>query len=270
MKWSLICSVLLVGMAQVANAQGLIVALPADGTWVRYEGTYTQVVNQTNSPNEAVTLDFRRITTIKSVGTEEAEYLGETVPCRWLEIKSETGKATEGVIASGPGQTRIYKILVPEETVTAETFRSVGDEHPIHNSYLTIVKGYRKIDDQEPTEITTEVFVLYPVISLLRAYEDHEADPATESVTTPAGTFSSQKFIGNLVQESNSERSINRGEVVRSAEIPFGLVSWDVKLEVFEKGTTEARDDFQELMTVEEKMEAIEIGTNAQSEIVSS
>ena len=39
-----------------------------------------------------IVVSGREQVTLKSVGTETAEYRGENVPCRWIEIKVERGR----------------------------------------------------------------------------------------------------------------------------------------------------------------------------------
>ncbi len=48
------------------------------------------------------TIEWRRQIKISSVGKEEAEYQGKMQPCRWIEIKVQTGHAKEGDIDAGP------------------------------------------------------------------------------------------------------------------------------------------------------------------------
>ena len=80
------------GAAPRANAQGLIWKLPADGTWIRYEGTYQQIETRSNTGGTDLTIQWIQHLTIKSVGALEAEFEGKTVPCRWLEFKVQTGR----------------------------------------------------------------------------------------------------------------------------------------------------------------------------------
>ena len=69
------------------SAQGLIFNLPEDGKMVEYEGTLTQGT----SADDESPLSWTCQLTIKSVGRENAEFQGESQPCRWLEIKVLTG-----------------------------------------------------------------------------------------------------------------------------------------------------------------------------------
>ena len=71
------------------SAQGLIFNLPEDGKAVEYEGTLTQ----STGPDDQAPLQWTCELSIKSVGKEEAEFDGKVQPCRWLEIKTLTGKA---------------------------------------------------------------------------------------------------------------------------------------------------------------------------------
>jgi hypothetical protein len=74
------------------NAQGLIVRLPKDGSWVRYEGNVKQVEFRPEAPEGNIQMEWIQHLTIKSVGREQALYHGKQVPCRWVEIKIVTGK----------------------------------------------------------------------------------------------------------------------------------------------------------------------------------
>jgi len=51
--------------------------------------------------------------TIKSVGSEMAQYRDEEVPCRWIEIKIERGRVRDGKIDTGLTGLEIYKVLIP-------------------------------------------------------------------------------------------------------------------------------------------------------------
>ena len=102
-----LCLTNMFGSAFVA-AQSLIFHLPADGTAVEYVGT----LSQSNGPDDQAPLSWMCELSIKSVGQEQAEFKGKLQPCRWLEIKSLTGKETAAGIDPGPVGARIYKVLV--------------------------------------------------------------------------------------------------------------------------------------------------------------
>ena len=90
------CALMGLFAAAHADAQGLLWSLPPDGTWVRYEGTYSQLVRRPDSTAGDLQLEWTRHLTIKSVGTSEESYRGQVQPCRWIEIKVVTGQVKEG------------------------------------------------------------------------------------------------------------------------------------------------------------------------------
>ena len=136
-----------------ANAQGVVWKLPEDGTWVRYEGNYKQIETRASSGQADLEIEWIQHLTIKSVGKQEAEFEGKTVPCRWLELKIQTGKKSEAGINPGPVGQTIYKVLVPEHRVVGK----LKDEETIPVSYLSIVKGYRKEGAKEAETLTGSV-----------------------------------------------------------------------------------------------------------------
>jgi len=266
MKWLLIAGGILFGLSAQANAQGLFWSLPQDGTSVRYEGTLKQVVKQVDAPQD-LTIEFRRVVTIKSVGSENATYQGEDQPCRWLEIKSETGKAAEAVLEEGPGGLRIYKLLVPEVVIQGEVDETTADGNKIHIAFLPIVKGFRKIGNEAAVPIESGVFEIYPLVSLLRYYPELTSAEAARDVQVPAGSFESTLYQGTMVAESASRRSTNSGEIERSDKAPFGVVKWTARTMVETKATTDARADFKELLTMTEELEAVAVGEGAEPEL---
>ena len=269
MKWSAIVLSLVTTMMLAtshASAQGLIWSLPEDGTLVRYKGTYKQTSRQPNATEGDLELSWDRILEIRSVGNEDAEYLGEQTKCRWIEIKVETGHSPEGVLDAGPGGIRMYKLLVPEKEIRG------SDEEPVASKtvfaeFIPIAKGYRRIGDEPAQEMTSTVFQLYPVISLLRHYPDIQAGEQTQT-SVVAGDFQTKKYEGELVMETNVYRSTNNGVIYQSSEFPFGVVSWNAKTVTEEKGTTDDRSEFREATILEEEMKAIAIEGNAQSEFL--
>ncbi len=132
-RWWLIvlaCAGLFAGsLDRAAEAQGLIVRLPKDGAWVRFEGTVKQVEFRPDAPEGDISMEWIEHLTIKSVGREQAVFHGKQVPCRWIEIKVVTGKPSESGVEAGPVGERIYKILVPEERVTGAV--ADGDKIPV-------------------------------------------------------------------------------------------------------------------------------------------
>ena len=258
--------VLLLCLSTPVAAQGLIWKLPEDGTWVRFEGTYTQTL-----PVQDVTvkpLEWRRDITIKSVGKEEAEYQGVKQACRWIEIKVVTGKTDAGVLDAGPGGSRLYKLLVPETAIRGEVNEQTPEGKQIFVSYIPVVKGWRKIGDEQPAEIASGVFQLYPVVSLLQHYRNLEASGDPQPLTLNTGNVTAQAYVGSLVTETAGYRSMNRADLYRSDELPFGVAKWSATTAVEEKGTTDPRSAFVPTITIKEEMQAAEVGGNAESELL--
>ncbi|MCA9080134.1 MAG: hypothetical protein KDA58_06215 [Planctomycetaceae bacterium] len=249
-----------------AAAQGLIWSLPADGSWIRYEGTYSQTL-----PNQDATeqpLLWRRDITIRSVGQEQAEYQGQQQACRWIEIKIETGKTDAGVLDAGPGGSRLYKLLVPESAVRGTVFEPVPKGKEIFASFIPVVKGYRKIGDEQPAEVAAGVFQLYPVVSLLQHYRNLAETGTSQALALPTGNVNAQGYTGSLATESTSYRSTSTAELYRSTEIPFGVAKWTATTAIEEKGTTDPRSAFTPTITIKEEMQAAATGGDAESELL--
>jgi len=265
---ALLVGILCVLASQVAQGQGLIWSLPEDGTWIRYEGTYQQIEIRPNSAEGNLTIDWIRHLTIKSVGRETAEFKGKQVPCRWIEIKVQTGKTSESGIDSGPiGERvnpRIYKILVPESSVTGK----LKDEDNIPKSFLPIVRGYRKTGDNDPQEIRTKVLHVYPSICLIRHFESLEADTAgPEDPDVGLGAVTATRYTGTFELESLTARSVHETQLWRSDQVPFGLAKWTVKIHQERKAANEPRSAFQPAVEVTVQMKALEKGDAAKSEL---
>jgi hypothetical protein len=269
---------LLVGLAwgavwsQPARAQGLIWRLPEDDrAWVRYEGTYQQLVRRPNSTEGDLTLQWRRNLEIKSVGREEAEHDlnhdGQPTKemCRWIEIKVVTGKVVEGLIDAGPGGTRIYKILVPESAVQGR----LEDADGIFVEYVPIVKGFKKLGDEPAAPIESHVFQDYPVASLIRHLRNLRAEGGEQGLDVPAaGNVNATVYKGDLQMETVTTRTTNSVEMWVSSALPFGLAKWTAKAASEQKNPTEARATFREIVELKEELTAIEAGTGAESELV--
>lgn len=251
----------------VASAQGLIWNLPEDGTWIRYEGTYTQLNRRPDSADGDLTLQWRRNLTIKSVGAEEAEFEGVMQPCRWIELKVETGKTTEGVLDAGPGGIRMYKLLVPVSAIQGTVYQPFGEGRERYVSFIPIVKGYRRIGDEPAQPIESGVFQLYPVISLMQHYRTLE-NGGQQPVTSAAGNFDGWTYKARSTMETSSTRSTSTCDVSRSEAIPFGVVKWTAKITIEIKGTTDPRTEFKESVILTEDMQAVSIGTDAESEFL--
>lgn len=253
--------------ANSAVAQGLIWSLPKEeGTWVRYEGTYIQTEVRSASNDEDLTIEWIRHLTIKSLKSEMADYNGEMVACRWIEIEQITGKPSETGIDPGPTGKRVYKVLVPENRVLGTRV----DEDNIHVSFLPIVKGYRRIGDGEVKPISAKALQVYPMLSLLMHYKTitSESDDPVDPEIPLQKTVTSRMFKGVYKMESPTSRSTNEGHLWRSDDVPFGLAKWTVKMDREAKDTREPRNLFQMVSRVAVEMSAHEIGNGAQSNLV--
>ena len=253
-------------LAADASAQGLIWNLPDDGSLVHYEGTYRQVEAQPGSAEGNLEMEWIRQLTIKSVGKEDAEYKGKTVPCRWIEMKLQTGRVKDGLIATGTVGERIYKVLVPEQAIIGQTRDSEG----LPVTYLPIVRGYRKTNDKDPTpkEITSKVLQIYPIISLVRHYRDMSRGQIPESVTVGQEDVQATKLSGSFEQESRTDRVLHESSLYLSDSVPFGLAKWTVKVTQEAKGEVEPRSEFQFVSEITVDMTARRIESDARSELV--
>lgn len=268
MKLPVIAMALVFCLATSARAQGLLWTLPEDGTAVRYEGTYTQVVRRPDLSTGSLELKWTRFLVIKSVGREQAEFRGTMQPCRWIEIKSETGMTSEGVLDAGPGGVRMYKLLVPESEIRGKITTPAGPGRELFAADIPIVKGFRRIGDEAATPMEAGVFQLYPTISLLRHYRKLQDSGAPVTITVPAGEVQGQQLKGEMVVESSTSRSTNTCDLVRTDSLPFGLAKWSVKVVTENKNSTEDRAKFRETVTLTEEMQAVSKTTNAQSDFV--
>lgn len=255
-----------VSPTQNASAQGLIWNLPEDGSLVHYEGTYRQVEAQPGSSEGNLEMEWIRHLTIKSVGREDAEYRGTTVPCRWIEMKLQTGRVKDGLIATGTVGERIYKVLVPESAIIGQTRDSQG----LPVSYLPIVRGYRKTNDKDPTpkEITSKVLQIYPIISLVRHYRDMTRSDIPELVQVGQEDVQATKLTGSFEQESLNDRVLHESTLYLSDSVPFGLAKWTVKVTQEAKGEVEPRTEFKFVSEITVDMTARRIEGNARSELV--
>ncbi len=253
-------------LSSTASAQGLIWSLPEDGKWVRFEGTYQQTEVRTNSPEGPLQLEWVQHITIKSVGKEDADYKGQRVPCRWVEIKVATGRVDQGTIDSGTAGERIYKVLIPESAVRGK----VSDDRKLPVSHLPIVKGFRKINGKEPMPkpITSRVLQVYPVLALLRDFKELEESPGTESVLVDKDTVEAKEFKGVLEQESPTTRYNQEAKFFRSEQVPFGLARWTASINQERKAEAEPRSAFKPVSEIKIEMAAREIGIDAKSELI--
>lgn len=265
MRWMLV-SAWMMSLTTTSFAQGLLWKLPADGTWVRFEGDYTQTISRVNEAPQV--LKWTRYVTIRSVGQEEAEYQGVNQSCRWIEIEVETGDSSGGVLNAGPGGQRMFKLLVPEGSIRGTVREPVAKGKDIFASFIPIVKGYRKIGDEETLELPSQVFQLYPVVSLMQHYENLTESGPAQAISVAMTPVNAQGFKGSLVMERTNYRSTNSGEVFRCEEMPFGVAKWTATTVVEEKATTDPRSAFEQTVSIQEVMQAAEVGTDAESELL--
>lgn len=244
-------------------AQGLIWKLPDDGTWIRYEGTYHQIETRSNTGGTDLTIEWIQHLTIKSVGSQEAEFEGKSVPCRWLEFKVQTGKKSEAGINPGPVGASIYKVLVPEHRVIGK----LSDDETIPVSFLPIVKGYRKEGDKPVEELPGSVFQIYPKVAQFIHYKTLEKEGEPEPLDVGVGAVDAQKWKGKYEAENSQGHTVQEAEIWRSDEIPFGIAQWRVKQSMERKGNNEPRTAFKQVAQTLVDMKALEIGTEAKSEI---
>ncbi len=271
MRTLTLCATAILAVAELAQAQGLIRNLPDDGTWVRYEGTYRETVFRPESTEGDLQLEWLRHIEIKSVGREEATHDLDndgnevTEMCRWLEFKIQTGNGSEGVIDTGPGALRIYKVLVPESAVRT----NLVDPEGIFLAYLPVVKGYRKLGDEPQQLLKSRVLQIYPGISLLRHFRNLDSDGTEQNIDVPThGSVTAATFAGDLTSETAERRTTNAGEIVASDEMPFGIVRWTAKATREQKNPTEPRTAFREYMELTEELTALEVGTDAETELI--
>ena len=257
-----VCAVCLAASVTPASAQGLIWSLPADGTWVRYEGKYTYIERRKNSPVKDIAPWTKQIT-VKSVGSVMREFKGEMVACRWIEIIIATGRDSETGVDTGPLGLWKYRVLVPEPSVAGTL--TAADGIPV--SMLPVVEGYRKLGSRPVEKIKSSVLQVYPVISLLEHYRqwDGDAEPAADP-GIKLGAVEATKRAAKLVVESRRFRSSNTADLWLSKDVPFGLAKWKATVVREEKGSLRPRSEFQAISELIEEMEARASGTDAEAD----
>jgi hypothetical protein len=246
--------------AAPAGAQGLVWNLPADGTEVIYGGTLTQI--DTRPGGEESTMAWERQLVIRSVGTQEVTYHGETTPGRWLEFEINTGRATEQGIDPGPVGRRIFRVLVAEPAVNA----AAADDRGIPNAFLPIVEGYVQIGDRPVQKLDARALEAYPALTLLMNYKPNEiqVEAEAEPVDVPAGQYTATKHAASAAVESPGGKVENKATLFTSPDMPFGLTRWSVEAVRAKKDPNQPRDAYVPLSRVEEVMEARVINQNAQ------
>lgn len=245
-----------------ASAQGLIFNLPEDGVAVEYEGTLTQATG----PDDQAPLSWTCELSIKSVGREDAEFEGTVQPCRWIEIKTLTGVAGAAGINPGPVGARIYKVLVPESKIIADSV----DADNVPNEMMPIVRGFRRLGEEAVKEIKTPALRIYPTISLLTNYSNPEviATNARPEVILQGPPITAKHMKGQLVMERAESRSTNEGEFWVSNDVPFGLARWVVSVTREEKESTAPRSEFHKVNIVSVDMKLKRKRENVESELV--
>jgi hypothetical protein len=271
---SLILALAIVSLpAAPAAAQVLIWSLPKeDGAWVRFEGTYKQTRNRPDAKLGDEMLEWRSELTISAVGSETAEFTDKDaegkdrtreVPCRWVEFKSLTKPGGLDVPA-GPGDTFVYKVLIPAERVIGD----VVDQQGIPATFLPIVKGWRKIGQRDAEEVTEKALAVYPTISLVTYYSNLKAEgDESEQLQIGADAVAARPFKGSRVFRKNTSRSTNAATLWRSDEVPFGLVRFQVTLTQEKKEISASADEFKQTSLVEVDMTVVATGNGARSEL---
>jgi hypothetical protein len=231
-------------------AQGqIILRLPDDGTWVRYEGSYRVQSSEAEAPNVEKT--YVQHITISSVGRE----MVDGAPARWLEIKVETSSEGADSVEQGKYGLQLYKVLVREQDVTQSS-----------REYLPIVRGYRRYGQSEAKPLASGLLRFCPSVSLVDHYLDLR-EVGSEDVASGLGTLRCAHLKGTRTRESENSRSKNEGEIWVSQEAPFGAVRWKstLFLEVtkFIDGQTRTLPD----STKTTEMAAAEVGQGAVSEM---
>jgi len=247
------------------QAQGLLWNLPEDGTQIKYEGKYQQTIFRPQSSKGNLELEWLRHMWISSVGKQDAEYEGMTQPCRWIEIKVQTGVASPDGIDTGTVGERIYKVLVPESAIRG----AVADGEGIPVSYIPIVEGVRKTNDRDltPQPIKAKMLQIYPVISLIRHYDSMEQSDIEQTIQVGAKDVVAKELSGVLVQESLTRRIRHETKLLRSDDVPFGLAQWEVKIAEDRKADVETRDKFERISEVVVTMKVSQIQAGAKSEL---
>ena len=247
-----------------ATAQVGVFELPPDGTWVRFEGTYAQVETRPNAAQGNLEIPpWIEHVWIKSVGEETAEFKGEQVPCRWLEIKIERGRERDGKLDTGVTGTEIYKVLVPASGVV----NAPKDDDGVPVAYLPVVKGFRKVGQGEVRPLTQPALQLYPVGLLLGYYRNWEVADTGVDPEVGLGAVSADQLNGKVTIERPEGRTIQESTIWRSSEVPFGLARWKASIKREEKDARQPREEYKPASEITVEVRAREKGDGAQSEL---
>ncbi len=245
----------------IAMAQGLIFELPEDGSLVEYEGTLTQGV----SADDENPLSWDCELSIKSVGKTDELFEGVMQPCRWIEIRTMTGKSGAAGLDPGLIGSRIYKVLVPESKIIADNVDGIG----IPNEMLPILRGWRRIGEDKEQQIRTSSLRFYPTITLLTTYPEITtiSTNAVPEIKLQSPQISAVHRNGNVVLESPTSRSTNTADFWVSKDVPFGLARWTVTITTEKKDLTAPRSDFQTTVVKTLDMQLRRIDSDAESEL---
>jgi hypothetical protein len=245
-------------IGQVACAQGVVCQLPEDGTWVRFEGTYAQSeIRPDGAAGNLEITPWIEHVWIKSVGAESAEYRGETTACRWIEIKIDRGRETDGKIDTGLTGSTIYKVLIPDSAVITDNVDSEG----VPISFLPLVKGYRKVGKADPKEITEPALQLYPLGILVGYFRElREVEASVDPEVGLADVKTASQWQGQVTTERPQSRTIMESTIWKSPEVPFGVARWSAKITREIKDPQEPRDAFKPTTEVTIEMKARETG----------
>lgn len=247
--------------SEFASAQSLLFSLPEDGKGVEYEGK----IVQSSGPDDPKPLEWAYELTIKSVGMEEAEFEGKVQPCRWIEIKTVTGKAGAAGIDPGPVGARIFKVLIPESKIIGEW----QDQEGIPNDGLPLVKGFHRFGEEETKPFVTRYIRFCPTITLLTSYREPEVVASSDNVSSLQGeSVIAKRMKGKFVMESAKVRSTNEAEYWVSDDVPFGLAQWTVTLTTAEKDSAAPVSEFKLATIKKVEMKLRRRTENAESELV--
>lgn len=251
-------------VGSVVSAQGVVCQIPEDGSWVRYEGTYSQIEIRPETAAGKIEIDpWNEHVTIKSVGKETAEYRGEQTDCRWIEIKVERGRVRDGKIDTGLTGLEIYKVLIPEEAVIKDNVDAEG----VPVSFLPMVKGFRKVGKEPPKVLSEPALQLYPLGILVGYYRELEKVAEEVDPEVGIGAIKADQWKGEITIERPNSRTVQESTIWKSTEIPFGVARWTAKLIRSVKDDLAPRDNFKPVTEVTTEMVAQETGTDARSEL---
>lgn len=247
-----------------AWAQGIVTQLPEDGSWVRFEGTYSQIeFRPETAAGKLEIAPWIEHVTIKSVGTEQATYQDEEVPCRWIEVKVERGRERDGKVDTGLTGLEIYKVLIPEKLV----IDSHVDAEGVPISFLPIIKGFRKVGKADPKPLTELSLQLYPLGILIGYYRELKIIGEDVDAEVGLGDIRATQVQGQIKIERPNSRTVQESTVWKSPKVAFGVARWSAKLTRETKDDQSPRTDFKPVTEVNVEMQAKEAGQDAKSEL---